>query len=316
MQGFARFFIRRLLLLLPLLIAMAILMFLLMRLLPGCPAAALLGPGAEQEEIDTMREKMGLDEPIHRQLFIWLGSLVRGDLGYSYFQNRPVNDIIVDHLGPTLKLTLISFGIAIVFGTAFGMISAVKQHTIIDRALIVFAVSGMAVPQFWFALLIILLFSVVLGWFPVAGYYSFGEAGFGSIKYLVLPIFALCKGQVATLTRMVRARMLDVLHQDYVLTARSKGLPYTTVIIKHAFKNTMVTMITVCSMILAVLLGGSVIIETIFAIPGIGRLIVLSIARRDYTVVQAGILLITTSYLVLNFIADILYSVVDPRITY
>ena len=300
----------------PLTLVMAIMMFFLMRLLPRDPASNLLGPEATPQEIQALKVEMCLDQPVHIQLFKWLGGVVTGDLGKSFYHNRPVSMMLLNHLIPTLKLTLFSLLFAVVIGTCAGLISAVKQHSLTDRILVVISTSFMAVPHMWLGLLLVLFFGVVLGWLPVAGYESFSDGGLGSLKYLALPVLAMSTAEIGILTKMVRARMLDVLHQDYVLTAKSKGLPFWKVILKHAFKNTLITVVTLSGMMLAALIGGAVIIENIFAIPGMGRLIVSSIARRDYLVVQSAIMFITVLYLFLNFLVDVIYALLDPRVSY
>jgi peptide/nickel transport system permease protein len=311
-----RFLLRRILTIIPLTLMMAVLIFFLMRLLPGDPASQILGPDATPEEISELKTKMSLDQPVYVQLVKWLGNLARGDLGRSFYYNMPVGRMLANHIVPTLKLTLFSLSIGVLIGTLAGLVSAVKQNSWLDRILVVVSTSFMAVPNMWLGLLLVLFFGVVLNWLPVAGYESFGDGGIGSLKYLVLPVLSMVIVEIGILTKMVRSRMLDVLHQDYVLTARSKGLPFWKVILKHAFKNTLITVVTLTGMMLAGLIQGSVIIENIFAIPGMGRLLVTSIVRRDYLVVQSTILLITFLYLFLNFLVDVLYAVLDPRVSY
>ncbi|MBN1663453.1 MAG: ABC transporter permease [Deltaproteobacteria bacterium] len=311
-----RFLTRRILTIIPLTLVMAIMMFFLMRLLPGDPASQLLGLEATPEEIHALKVEMRLDQPVYVQLITWLGGLATGDLGESFYHKMPISKILFNHLIPTLKLTLFSLFFAVIIGTCAGLVSAVKQNSLTDRILVVISTSFMAIPGMWLGLLLVLFFGVVLGWFPVAGYESFRDGGFGSFKYLVLPVLAMATAEIGILTKMVRARMLDVLHQDYVLTAKSKGLPFWKVIFKHAFKNTLITVVTLSGMMLAALMGGAVITENIFAIPGMGRLIVASIARRDYLVVQSAIMFITFLYLFLNFLVDVVYAFLDPRVSY
>ncbi|MBN1381193.1 MAG: ABC transporter permease [Deltaproteobacteria bacterium] len=311
-----RFLLRRTLTIIPLTLVMAVMMFFLMRLLPGDPALNILGPEATPEEIETLKIEMCLDQPVYYQLANWLGGIVTGDLGKSFYHDMPVSKMLFTALIPTLKLTLLSLLFGILIGTGAGVISAIKQDSLVDRIIVVISTSFMAVPHMWLGLLLVLLFGVVLGWLPVAGYESFKDGGVVSLKYLILPILAMSTAEIGILTKMVRARMLDVLHQDYVLTAKSKGLPFWKVILKHAFKNTLITVVTLSGMMLAGLIGGAVITENIFAIPGMGRLIVTSIVRRDYLVVQSAIMLITFLYLFLNFLVDIIYAFLDPRVSY
>lgn len=291
MSSFLGFLVKRTLLFIPLSLALAVFIFFIMEILPAFPKPS-------------------------NNLFEWLHNLFRGDLGHStYYTGRPVTEMTISSIGPTLKLTGLSLLMTLTVGIVGGVVCAYKQHSYTDRVISVLTVSGMAVPDMLLGLLLILLFSVVLGWFPVAGYSTFGESGFGSLKYLILPALALSFGQIALLTRMVRARMLDVLSQEYIIAAKAMGFTESTVL-RYAFKNTMVSVLTVMGMIMATLIGGSVIIENIFAIPGVGRLLVLSIFRRDYKVVQGAILLVAFTYLFVNFVVDILYAIVDPRITY
>jgi peptide/nickel transport system permease protein len=311
-----RFLARRILTIIPLTLMMAIIIFFMMRLLPGDPAGHILGPEATPEEIQALKAEMRLDQPVYLQLLRWLGGIFTGNLGESFYHNMPVSHMLFNHMIPTLKLTVFSLVLAIIIGTAAGLISAVKQHSLIDRIIVVISTSFMAIPGMWLGLLLVLFFGVVLRWLPVAGYETFANGGLSSLKYLVMPVLAMTTAEIGILTKMVRSRMLDVLHQDYVLTARSKGLPFWKVILKHAFKNTLISVVTLSGMMLAGLIGGAVIIENIFAIPGMGRLIVTSIARRDYLVVQSAILIITFLYLFLNFLVDVVYALLDPRVSY
>ncbi|MBT9173044.1 MAG: Glutathione transport system permease protein GsiC [Syntrophomonadaceae bacterium] len=316
MKGFIKYCIRRILYIIPLALVMCTLIFFLMRLIPGDPAAAYLGPGATVEEIEEISEIMGLDKPLIVQYGIWLGNLFTGDLGQSFHYREPVNEIIFTNIKPTLQIVLISTVISLVIGVALGLISAFKQNSLVDRFIVTLTTAMMAVPFMWLALVLILLFGVVLRWLPVAGYRTFAEGGLESIKFLVLPVIAIAITQIGILARVVRSRMADVLHQDYILTAKAKGLPVWTILIKHAFRNTLITVLTVTGMMLAAMIGGAVIIEIIFAIPGMGRLFVQAITRRDYAIIQGGMIVIVIAYLVINFIVDILYAVVDPRVSY
>jgi peptide/nickel transport system permease protein len=316
MHGFFSYTLKRLLIIIPLALIMCTIIFFIMRLVPGNPAASYLGPSATPDEIAEFEEAMGLDKPIVVQYGIWLGNLVKGDLGTSFHHREPVTELIAYRLPTTLKLVFISTGISLMIGVTLGLISALKQNSLLDRIVVTVSTAMMAIPNMWMALIMILLFGVVLYWLPVGGYRTFAESGIESIKYIILPITAIATSQIGILTRMVRSRMLDVLHQDYVLTARAKGLPTTTIVIKHAFRNTLVTVLTVSGMMVATLIGGAVIIEIIFAIPGMGRLLVQAIKARDFALVQGGIIVIVLGYLLVNLIIDILYAVVDPRVSY
>lgn len=310
------FIVKRLLAMIPLTIAMAIMIFALMRLLPGDPATVILGPDASLEDIEALRSEMRLDQSPAIQMFSWLGNLARGDLGHSFYYNMPVGKMLFKHMGPTLILTFLSLSVAILLGTVIGIICAVKQNSYIDRSLVVFSTSCMALPNMWLGLLLAFFFGLVLRWFPVAGYESFAQSGVASLKYLVLPTLSLAAAETGILAKLVRSRMLDILSKEYILTARSKGLPYWKVVMKHAFKNSLTSILTIAGMMLAALIGGAVIVENIFAIPGMGHLMITAIQRRDYMVVQSAILAITFCYLLLNFVVDVLYAFLDPRISY
>lgn len=309
-----RYLIRRILLLIPVLVFVGFVSFNLVHLAPGDPAGAILGEEASSEAIDDLRERMGLNDPYHIQFLRWSGNVAQGDLGNSLFSNEPVIDMILSRLEPTLLLTFAGLTIALVIGIPAGVVMAIKRNSPVDQGLLVGTLLGVAMPNFWLGINLILLFSVMLGWLPVAGYVPLGEDAGQTAKYLIMPAIALGVSQSAVIARMTRMSMLDVLNQDYVRTARAKGLAENRIRISHALRNAWIPIVTIIGVVLATLLSGSIVVETVFSIPGIGRLIITAIQRRDYTVVQGVIMFIAVLYVVLNLLIDLLYVWLDPRI--
>lgn len=265
-------------------------------------------PGTSGEDMELMRRQLGLDKPIHVQYFIWLGKVLRGDLGMSIYTHRPVRkDLVAPYLA-TVQLALASITVAIVMGLITGIVSATYQYSLLDTFSRVFAIFGVSAPVFWVGLLLMLIFSVKLGWLPTTGK--------GGLEHFILPAITLGTHSMAIISRMTRASMLEVLRQDYVRTARSKGCREMVVIWKHALKNSLIPIITVAGLQFGYLLGGAVITETVFAWPGIGQQIIISISFRDFPMVQGAILIIATSFVLINLLTDLLYAVVDPRIRY
>lgn len=307
---------RRLLLLIPVLLIVGIIVFSLVHLTPGDPASAMLGREATFEQKEALREQLGLNEPIHIQFIEWVGGIARLDFGDSLFIGKPVTEALLERAQPTGLLTLYSLAIAVLIAIPSGVIAATRPNSLIDRLLMVMSISGAAVPSFFFGILLILLFAVRLGWLPSGGYVDFGD-GFGEhLKYMVLPSLTLGFGAAGLLARLVRSTMLDVLNQEYVRTAYAKGLRERNVVIRHALRNTMIPAMTVIGILLANMLGGAVVIETVFNIPGMGRLVVQSVTRRDFPVVQAAVLVVATIEVVVMLVIDILYVFIDPRIRY
>jgi peptide/nickel transport system permease protein len=311
-----KYIAKRLWSLVPVMFVVATLVFFLVHLTPGDPAVVILGPDAPQEAIAELRARLGLDKPLPVQFVRWFGQVLQGDLGESIFLRRPVVQAIVERLEPTLLLAGMATVFAVVIGIPTGVLAAVYRNTWLDRLFMGISVFGVSMPNFWLALNLIFLFALTLAILPVSGYVPLRDAPFMTLRFLLLPAFSLGFPQSALIARMTRGSMLDVLSQDYVKTARAKGLSEQLVIYKHALKNTMITVITVIGIVLAITLSGSVVIETIFGLPGIGRLIINSVLRRDYPVIQGTVLCIAASYVLVNLLIDLLYVYLDPRIKY
>jgi peptide/nickel transport system permease protein len=277
----------------------------------------MLGFDATQAEIDALRRHLGLDRPLGTQFVLWLGNVLRGNLGTSLFLDKPVVSVIVERLEPTLLLTLYALLIAVLLGVPAGVISAIKRNGLLDQVVMFLALMGLSIPDFWLALLLILGFAVGLRWLPAAGYQPLSSGFSANFRYLILPSLSVGLGQAAYIARMTRTSMIDVITRDYIRTARAKGLAEWCIVGKHALKNALIPVITVAGMSFAIVMGGAATIaETIFTIPGVGRLVVSSIQRRDYPVIQGTIMFIACVYLLTNLIIDILYAWIDPRIRY
>lgn len=312
----ATYILRRLLTLIPVLLLVSIMTFMLVHLTPGDPVSQLLGDDATGAEIEAVRDRLGLNEPLYEQYFTWLFNVIQGDLGQSLFADEPVAGMILSRVEPTLFLTFMALLFTLVIGLPAGVFSAIKHNSAIDQSLMIVALLGVSMPNFWLGLNLILLFSVYLGWFPVGGYTPISESLFGAIESLILPAFALGFSQAALVARITRSSMLEVLRNDYVRTARAKGLGNRVVYYRHALKNALLPTVTVIGVVVAVLIGGAVVTETVFTLPGAGRLVVNSVLRRDYPVVQGAILIVALLYVLINLLVDILYVYIDPRVKY
>lgn len=308
--------IKRLLAMIPVLLVVAVLVFGLVHFTPGDPAEIMLGDMASEREVAQLRTALGFDRPIHIQFLEWIGGLVRGDLGDSFFLNRPVIQAIAERAEPTIMLTLLALSIAVTIGVPAGIISAMKRNSATDQVFAVLALLGVSMPNFWLGLLLILFFGVQLEWFPVAGYRPIAEGLGNHLEYLILPAIVLGFSQSALISRVTRSTMLDVLQQDFVRTARSKGLIERRIVAKHALKNAIIPILTVIGLALGAMLSGAIVIETVFALPGLGRLVVSSAARRDYPVIQGVIIVIAGMYVTINLLIDLTYALVDRRVRY
>jgi len=304
----------RLLTALPVLFIVSLLSFGIVWIVPGDVAAEMAGPTATAEELARLRERLGLTKPWHEQLVGWYGALLQGDLGESILLRQGVGAAIVERLPVTLSLTFSALAIAFVFGTALGVLAAVRAGKLADRAAMGTALIGFSLPDFWLGLVFVYLFAVALGWLPTGGYVAFTEDPLGWARSMLMPAATLALAQMGLFARMTRAAMLEVLRQDYVRTARAKGMPGWIVIGKHALRNALIPVVTVAGIACGVLLGGTVVIESVFSLPGVGRLIVGAIQRRDYPVIQGGLLLTATIFVVVNLLVDLLYAWLDPRI--
>jgi peptide/nickel transport system permease protein len=311
-----RYLGKRFLLILPTIFVPLILVFLLLRLSPGDPAGMMLGDQATPEQIAALRSRMGLDQPLLVQFLLWLKNIVTLNLGDSLFFREPVMQIIPRYAGVTILLTVVALTLAVIIGVTLGLISAMNRNRPIDRGVVATAVLGISLPEFWFALLLIFVFSVTLRWFPVAGYNppSAGIIAFGATIFL--PALALGVRQSALMTRMMRSSMLDVLNEPYITTARAQGLPESTVIGRYAMRTAAMPVVTVVGLSAGYMLGGAVAIELIFALPGLGRMLVEAVGRRDYPLVEGGVLTIALVLAFLNLFIDVIYALIDPRIRY
>lgn len=305
---------KRLVSIIPILLVVAIAIFSIIHLTPGDPATTILGSEASPEQLDSLREELGLNRPLPEQFIFWILDVVRGDLGSSIFMNKPVSEVFLSHLGPTLSLSIFAQIIAILIAIPSGVLASRKRGKVTDQFVMSTALLGISIPSFLLGLFFILLFSVNLGWFPVSGYKPLSAGLFTHLEYLVLPSVALGFMQSALITRMTRSSMLDTLSQNFIKTARSKGLSQSIVIYKHALRNAFVTILEVIGHSFTTLLAGAVVVEFVFNIPGVGQLIVNSIGRRDFTLIQGSVLLIAIAYVFINLIIDLLYGVVDPRV--
>ncbi|WP_353644712.1 ABC transporter permease [Mesorhizobium sp. WSM2239] len=290
--------------------------FVIVRVTPGDPAAVMLGPDASAEDIEQLREKLGLNGTIVEQFANYVAGVLRADFGQSIFLGQPVTEALMDRAEPTFFLTIFSLLIATVIALPVGILSAYWRGSFFDQAATALAMFAASVPSFWLGLLFIQFFAVHLGWFATSGYGGPGTTLFERLHYLVLPAFALGLVSSALITRFTRASMLDVLNDDYVRTARSKGMSEWRVVLKHALKNALIPILTVIGLTAALLISGAVVTETVFGLPGVGNLVVSAVLRRDYPVIQGALLVIAGLYVLVNFGIDMLYLLIDPRVRY
>jgi peptide/nickel transport system permease protein len=310
------YIIRRLIATIPVMGVVALFVFSLLYLAPGDPAAIIAGDLATADDIARIHRQLGLDEPFLLRFFSWLWGVLQGDLGISIFTNLPVAKLIGQRLEPTIALTLTTLVATLAFAIPLGVVAAWKAGTAIDRAVMLLAVAGFSIPSFVLAYILILVFSVQLDLLPVQGYVSIGDGFVPFIRHLILPSIALGLIYGALIARITRASMLEVLSQDYIRTAQAKGLGNGTVLIRHALRNAAVPVATVIGIGIALLISGVIVTETVFAIPGIGRLTVDAILRRDYPIIQGVTLLFSAAYVLVNLAVDISYTLLDPRVRY
>lgn len=311
-----RFLLSRILTLIPTLFVVAVIVFTLVHLTPGDPAAAMLGQEATQDKIDQLRNELGLNDPFYVQFARWIGKAAVGDLGRSIFLGQTVTEAITERLEPTGLLTLFATIVAVGLGIPFGVIAASRHNKLADRVTMVIALLGLSIPAFWLGLYLILIFGVRLKVLPGAGYTSWSEDWWDAVLHLILPAFSLGFAQAGLIARMTRSTMLDVLHMDYIRTARAKGLGARIVVYKHALKNAMIPTLTVIGLTVSTLAGGSVVTESVFNLPGAGRLLLQSVLRRDYPVIQGAVLYVGLLYAVVNLLVDLSYAWLDPRVKY
>jgi peptide/nickel transport system permease protein len=308
------YLLQRLATIVPTLILVSMLVFGLQQLLPGDPAIVLAGEDRDPAAVEHLRRKLNLDKPLPVRYFLWVGGVVKGDLGESLRVQKPVVDLILEKLPVTVQLASMAIVIAILIGVPAGVVSAVKKDTAWDYAANLFALWGLSTPNFWLGILLILLFAVQLGWLPASGYVSPFEDLRANLAAMIMPAFVLGNSFAAVLMRHTRSAMLQVLSADYVRTARAKGLAERVVILKHALRNALIPVITLGALGFGELLGGTVLTETVFTIPGFGKLVVDAVFNRDYAVVQGVVLVTATAYILLNLLADLAYFLVNPRL--
>lgn len=311
-----RYIARRLLATIVVLWLVTLVSFSIMSLVPGDPAVVMAGVGASADQVQRIREQFGLDAPFLVRLSRWYVDLLRGNLGDSILLGRTVAQAIAERVPATLSLATLAFGLTVVFGVVLGTIAAVRQNTWVDQVVMALAVVGVSVPNFWLGLLLIILFSVMLDWLPAGGYVPLAENPVAWFHALLLPAVSLALLQVGLVVRLTRATVVETLRQDFVRTARAKGLAGWVVVGKHAFGNVTIPVITVLGITVSLLLSGSVVVETVFSVPGLGRLMATAILARDYPVIQGGLLVTALLFAGINLVVDVLYAWLDPRIRY
>jgi peptide/nickel transport system permease protein len=308
--------LRRLLSAIPVLFIVSLISFGLMRLIPGDPAASIAGPSATPAQIDQLRRDLGLDEPLLMQLLHYYQGLLQGDFGKSLLLGKGVLAATLERLPVTIGLSLYALVLTLLIGVTSGIIAALRQNTWVDQVAMMIAMLGISIPGFFLGLLMIIFFAVQLGWLPSGGYVPFSQDPIGWLRSTTMPAISLALLQAGLLARITRSGMLEVLRQDYVRTARAKGLPERQVILKHALANALIPIVTVVGIIISLLLSGAVVTEALFSLPGMGQLLTQAVLSRDYPMVQGGLLLVTTFLVVVNILVDILYALIDPRVRY
>jgi peptide/nickel transport system permease protein len=309
------FLIRRLLLTLPILFVVSVICFSMINLIPGDPATVILGPEATEQAKEQMRNRLNLNEPIPVQYFDWLRGVLKGDLGESLIDDTPVSQLILERLPVTIELAVGTFAVSLTIAVVAGILSASRRGTWVDYLSTGVALGGISIPHFWLGMMFIIIFAVSLGWLPASGYEPFFQNPVANITAMILPILATGLRESAELTRMLRSSLLEELGSDYVRTAFSKGLSKRIVVIRHAVRNALIPFVTASGLQIAGLLGGLVVTETVFQLPGLGRLVVDSIEQRDFTTVQGAVLTITMIVVLVNVLVDVLYTIIDPRIS-
>jgi peptide/nickel transport system permease protein len=308
--------LRRLLSAIPVLFIVSLISFGLMRLIPGDPAAAIAGIAATPAQIEQLRKDLGLDEPLVMQLLHYYQGLLRGDFGKSLLLGKGVLAATMERLPVTIGLSLYALVLTLLIGVISGIIAALRQNTWIDQLAMMIAMLGISIPGFFLGLLMIIFFAVQLGWLPSGGYVPFSQDPIGWLRSTTMPAISLALLQAGLLARITRSGMLEVLRQDYVRTARAKGLPERQVILKHALANALIPIVTVVGIIISLLLSGAVVTEALFSLPGMGQLLTQAVLSRDYPMVQGGLLLVTTFLVLVNILVDVLYALIDPRVRY
>ena len=305
---------RRLTALMVTLLVASLLIFLLLEILPGDPAADILGVGAQEDTLRSLRTELGLDLPAPVRYLNWLGEVLQGDLGRSYTYDTPVQELLLNRVELSLPLALLAILLSTGIAIPLGVFAASRHRKVADTGIMGFAQLGVAVPNFWFAILLILLFSVKLGWFSAGGFAGWDAGWFPAFKSLVLPAVALALPQAAILARVTRSSVLETVQEDYIRTARAKGLSRSQALWRHAVRNALIPVVTILGLQLSFLLAGTIIIENVFYLPGVGRLLFQAIAQRDLMVVKNLVLILAATVVLINFLVDLLYAVLDPRL--
>lgn len=310
----AIYLLKRILHLFPVLFILSIVVFFIIYLIPGDPASVMLGDGASPEIVEQLREQMGLNTPLYLQYVHWMSDVLHGNLGNSYFMKKSVTETIIERLGPTLSLAILAEIIAVIIAIPVGIFAAVRHGSAADKSVTAFSLFGITVPGFLLSLFLMLIFSVELKWLPVAGYKPLSAGLWEHLRHLILPAVALGVVHSAFLARITRSSMLEILNAGFIKTARSKGVKERSVIYKHALRNAFIPILTIIGQSFGSLIAGATVTETIFNIPGLGQLLVNSVQRRDYAVIQGAVLFVAFLTVMINLLVDLLYAVIDPRI--
>jgi peptide/nickel transport system permease protein len=312
----AYYLLKRLLSILPVLLGITVITFTAIHMAPGDPVQIRMGQRYDPVIAQQLRQELGLDKPLAAQYFIFLGDMLRGDLGYSYIKDQPVRQLLADKFKNTLYLSLSAMLLAVLIGMLAGILASVKPQSTMDYAVMIFAVAGVSIPVFWLGLMLQLVFGSYLHLFPVSGMTEYGATTWENFKHIVLPSITLASVPMAIIARITRSSMLEIMGQDYIRTARAKGLGFHAVVFRHALKNAMIPIITVIGNMFALLLTGAVLTETVFSWPGLGRAMVDAIAQRDFPVILGAVTLFALTFVIVNFVVDALYAAIDPRIRY
>lgn len=310
------YILKRMLSMIPVLLIVSVIVFMIIHLIPGDPASVMLGEEAAPQEVQALRDDLGLNLPIYEQFIQWFAGIFRGDFGNSIYMNMPVLEAFLGHIGPTLSLALLAQSISVIIAIPIGVIAAKRRGTYVDQLFMTIAMLGLSLPSFLLALLLMLLFGVNLNWLPVAGYAPISTGLWNHLQYMILPAISLGAIQAAVISRMSRSSMIDILNMNYIKTAKAKGVKDRVVIYKHALRNAFIPILTILGETFGALITGAVVTETVFNLPGIGQLVINAIVRRDYAVIQGTILIIALVYLFLNLLIDLLYGLVDPRVRF
>jgi peptide/nickel transport system permease protein len=308
------FVARRLLISAPVLVLVSLLSFAVIWLVPGDPAAVFLDASATPQQLAQVRHQLGLDQPFYLQMLAWYERILHGDLGRSILLNRSVASAIVERLPVTLSLAALALAFAVTMGIVAGLLAAMRHGRWTDYSIMVLALVGLSVPEFWLGLVLIFVFAVRLHWFPAGDFVPVSQSFVDWLRSMVLPAFTLAVVQIGFIARMTRSAMLEVLHQDFIRTADAKGLPWSIVVARHGLPNALVPILTVIGIVAGGLLGGAVVVEQVFSLPGVGRLVIGAVLSRDFPVIQGTLLFVAVIYLLINLIVDVLYAIVDPRV--